>query len=1221
MRNLSKIVFINSANIPYSEIRLDGNVHFIGTQGVGKSSILRAILFFYNASPIHLGIPKEKKNFDNFYFPYSNSFLIYEIQRETGAYCIAASRSMGRICFRFIDSTYDKRWFIGDNHKVIDDWSEIRTRINNYSGVNPSKMIKTFDFFRDIIYGNNRRPDMVEFRKYAILESSKYQNIPRTIQNVFLNTKLDADFIKETIIKSMTEENASIDLEYFRGQIREFENEYNDIYLWIKTESNGINLKTKLAHEVVKKYNAIRYSKKRISELREELNFALKKCIEDKPEIENEIRSIKEELDRQNRLLNEEDQKFMKERDDLNKEINVLEDKIKTCRKRKKEYSDMNIAEIIIRVSKEEELFLEKEKTEEIRNQLIAGSNNIDLKYRHIEEAIKTTAVARINKLKSDFAETEKNIAQKERELNLKEKKNNDSIRATFSDKISTIGEKITDIRENINREYVKREKILHTIYYGKDISERETLILKLESEIFKYETERKSLNKEIVSLQDEENLLIERCELKHNSIIDRLSSEESEAESRLNKIKGTLDNYNGSLCEWLSDNVKDWQSNIGKVVDKDNILYSKLLSPQLCESSNNIFGIKLDLSGVDKEIATPELLKLHKRDEELKIKNFDMQMESQIDARERELKEIKDKQNRKEKEIIDKVQNLGLNIYEAQEHIKKCKVEILDYNKRASEKRSLILKNIDKTIDDLTCQLKSAQSELEQSKNAQARSLKALEREYKDALELLRKEFSEAEDKNKHSRDEIEEKKKKDLALNETARLSELETSGTDINTLNHYESRIKEISHELEYIKKHRSIVSDYEKDKRELFEKENEFNNAKKDFEQKLTILHEKYTIRKIKLDNEAKQINGNLNDKENLLSENEANIKQANAFISDQTLNPLEDRTNFDRATENSCKEIINDLTSRIISQSSDIKSFKMIVNSFKDGFSSRNLFNFKTGLVSDYEFMDFAAGLDCFLENNMLQEYQKRISERYIDIIRRIAKETSDLTKSSSEINKVINEINADFSKDNFVGAIKNISLRQLASENKLVQLLLTIKDFNEENQYNMGEVDLFSQDSRSEVNSKAVEYLSRFMKALQNEPDTKILGLADSFKLEFRIIENDNDTGWIEKISNVGSDGTDILVKAMINIMLINVFKERVSHKFGDFRIHCMMDEIGKLHPNNIKGILKFANERNILLINSSPTTFNADDYKYTYLLEKEKDNRTRVISLIRHLN
>lgn len=28
---------------------VDGNVHFAGTQGVGKSTVLRALLFFYNA--------------------------------------------------------------------------------------------------------------------------------------------------------------------------------------------------------------------------------------------------------------------------------------------------------------------------------------------------------------------------------------------------------------------------------------------------------------------------------------------------------------------------------------------------------------------------------------------------------------------------------------------------------------------------------------------------------------------------------------------------------------------------------------------------------------------------------------------------------------------------------------------------------------------------------------------------------------------------------------------------------------------------------------------------------------------------------------------------------------------------------------------------------------------------------------------------------------------
>ena len=42
MKHLNKIIFLNSANIPYAEVMTDGNVHFAGTQGVGKSTLLRA---------------------------------------------------------------------------------------------------------------------------------------------------------------------------------------------------------------------------------------------------------------------------------------------------------------------------------------------------------------------------------------------------------------------------------------------------------------------------------------------------------------------------------------------------------------------------------------------------------------------------------------------------------------------------------------------------------------------------------------------------------------------------------------------------------------------------------------------------------------------------------------------------------------------------------------------------------------------------------------------------------------------------------------------------------------------------------------------------------------------------------------------------------------------------------------------------------------------------
>lgn len=62
MKYLNKIIFVNSANISYAEISVDGNVHFTGTQGVGKSTILRALLFFYNADKHRLGFNKDKNH-------------------------------------------------------------------------------------------------------------------------------------------------------------------------------------------------------------------------------------------------------------------------------------------------------------------------------------------------------------------------------------------------------------------------------------------------------------------------------------------------------------------------------------------------------------------------------------------------------------------------------------------------------------------------------------------------------------------------------------------------------------------------------------------------------------------------------------------------------------------------------------------------------------------------------------------------------------------------------------------------------------------------------------------------------------------------------------------------------------------------------------------------------------------------------------------------------
>src|SRR5699024_4640607 len=119
MRTLHKIVFINSASVQYAEMELNGNVHLTGTQGVGKSTLLRAILFFYNSNKTRLGIPREKQSFDEYYFPYQNSYIIYEVLRDEIPYCVLAYKVNGKTAFRFIDSAYKRELFIDENNRAF----------------------------------------------------------------------------------------------------------------------------------------------------------------------------------------------------------------------------------------------------------------------------------------------------------------------------------------------------------------------------------------------------------------------------------------------------------------------------------------------------------------------------------------------------------------------------------------------------------------------------------------------------------------------------------------------------------------------------------------------------------------------------------------------------------------------------------------------------------------------------------------------------------------------------------------------------------------------------------------------------------------------------------------------------------------------------------------------------------------------------------------------
>jgi hypothetical protein len=413
------------------------------------------------------------------------------------------------------------------------------------------------------------------------------------------------------------------------------------------------------------------------------------------------------------------------------------------------------------------------------------------------------------------------------------------------------------------------------------------------------------------------------------------------------------------------------------------------------------------------------------------------------------------------------------------------------------------------------------------------------------------------------------------------------------------------------LNYIKNNERIVIEFDKDKRDLFDKIPQLKADKASLEIKQKTITDEHQLERRKLDEKYLVQKAVVVSVKTTIDAFEVDEEKFDVFKKSETFDGIATYFSEEMITfkeEKSAVILIDELNAKHYKGIETLNELRQSTNAFNGNFSEHNIFSFKVKLNDDEEFLTFAAELKEFIEADKIDVFEKRVNERFASIIRLIGRETTELNSKEAEIEKIIKKINDDFLAKNFVQAIKEMEMRTQKSSNPIVKLLMQIKEFNDENTLILGASNLFTSSDTSSKNQKAVDLLKQLVKELEKSK-SGTLTLSESFDLQFKIVENDNDSGWVEKLSNVGSEGTDVLVKAMINILLLNVFKDSASKKFKDFKLHCMMDEIGRLHPNNVKGILRFANERNILLINGSPTSQNATDYKYTYKLAKEQSN------------
>ena len=1212
MRALRKIIFVNSANIRYAEVKLDGNVHFIGTQGVGKSTLLRAILFFYNADKLHLGIPKEMKSFDEFYLPHANSYIVYEVEHEHGPFSILVFRSSGRACYRFIDAAYKKEWLIDEHGEVTAEWKVIRDRLND---AYPSKIIDRYEQYRDILYGNKQAVGK-EFVRFQLLETNRYQNIPRSIQNVFLNSRLDANFIKDIIIRSMSEEEANIDLGYFRRQVSDFEQEYKDISCWYKTNQKGESVVRKQADAVVKAYHELLYMKQQIEELCGELRYAERVTRKRLPLIDAKIGKLMQELDRQNRLLSEVQQKHDAEKATLNQKQGVVNEKLRCTKERKEYYANHQIDVVMNRCAQEPVVKTELDALKDKLADLTASFNDVTTKYKALRQNI------------NNQFDTFKHIQQQRILVYGQEKQNTEErllkeYNATRAEIEQAFAEKIVSAKDAIDAIKTEQndcDKELLKLKYFVPFKEEKKALAQQQNELQLNEKALEGqigkLKADVIRIQAEYDKKEAEINADYTRQLDKKQKQTDAVVEQIQTIDALIDSIKGSLYEWLEDNKPNWEQNIGKVINEERILYQTGLHPQKADGAS-LYGVKLDLMDFPLNVRKPKQLKDEKDALENKLKQARTEYAEILNSQEKTIEDLKRLFTPKIKDLRLQKSNVETELNMIPQKRKGIIVKIEDYDAKAKqiieERQNELSNRQQKLAHDLT----SEQDALEKINTDKQKQLKSVEKKHNDAkvdnVKLHAKRVAEINAETKIREQEAD----AELQKLKQQEMDELKGRGVNTALVEDCKAKISKADDELKYIEQNRKLVYDYKRDKEELFDQEDNLKSQKKGLAERIIQLDEKYGKRKQKHEQQITSFGKELSERREEKKRLEDELEKAERFAHDENLCPTMLAEAKEKQTLRTPGQAVDELMGIIVSRQSKHNQFKQSINVFKSNFSAKNTFSFRTELTIDEDYLDFANNLDDFLINNKLEEYRRRTSERYVNILARVSKEMGELTRHESDVDKIIHDINNDFKERNFVGVIKLIALQSVPSADKMVQLMKRIKEFNDDNQFVMGEMNLFSTANRDDVNQKAVGHLLDFMKSLTDNPSRQYLTLSDLFQLQFRIIENDNDTGWADKLSHVGSEGTDTLVKAMINIMLINVFKEKVSRKFGDFRIHCMMDEIGKLHPQNIKGILDFANARNILLINSSPTTYNVSDYRYTYLLQKDSKSKTIVHPLI----
>ena len=1241
MKGIVSYHLIHIAAFLYSKCNIDGHCQFIGHNGNGKTTNLRVPLYFYNPSGDSRdhAIERSKYSFNDFYFKGERSFIVYEVcrgklpDRSWDLYHIAVNRKSGAPRFTFIDAPFDKQLFQNANGHICNE----RELLGNLqiAGIK-SESVNSYEAYRSIIYGADYHPRFKRF-VYAFPKANTEKHlrtIPKILSAIFRAENSKTETLKDALIASLGEEEASIDLRQTGKEMKQFKRDREELMLLEAQIGRITTICSSFAE--YKDYRA---------------------------DSHNIVRRIHECLPRAEHCVNMEsvsiqtlEAELLKAEKDFEKAIEQVTEALKECTLR--EGSLTQTLEAIREIQKQypEETLKAWEKSERdlpTLNQTfekydsrlsVLNKHNKDVqeKYKALEERTRTS----FGKLHQEAIDTYQTIAiECTKQIGILHDESRTmtaELRASFDAERERLNQLESDLRVKETDFKRLKERLRLDDFRGPAIRDLRTQCSKLKSELAINQSESKSLLEKHQAIGHRRESRLLQIGQKFDPQIQQWEAEAANLQAQIDRLLPIIDRYAGSLLEAVD--LEGVQPEIFRAVVNETVLLERaesLIKQGEQSPKTALLGLHIDTESLPAA-------------SELSLEAAKQKLATLTTGREAfEAKIAKEKSSKQEElDVLGENHQLALKEHQKfADHVR-------------SESRRL--------LSELEASQETLDSELELQKEEFAAKLKELESAHREASQdhiratKKRKEYGqlcftqEAEVKQRYDHKiETTQKEEQAAALRRDTELQSIEKRlDHDLEELNSEKAeelkagsdqpneiaRIQELfdhaEKSLETAKDDAQKLAAYREHSLPTVEKLPETLSSLEDNNAQKSELEGKKESETERLKQQKEQIDQKLGahkDRHKKATDDIEAFHDWTAHEEEDTTPTITEKTVFNYApgdiqlqivqhqqTKNRMHDLWSGKPDTRTSQIHDCgikRNVEYLVSLFKEG----NRFNFPRTFEVDEdvrEFIDYK--LSIMLSTDSLDKERKQVLEAFRLTMRNLSREYEQLEDSKARLSRILGAIQRSIANDGiFVASINSIEFDLQNSKSRASALRETLKTCLE--RLDPSRIDLDTAQSDLFAHKPTMNEIVSLMDQVQtisdeiNDHNIERIRLGDLVDFVIRITENGISHGWKPLIQGVGSEGTGALAKFIIYSGILSHFKKAVYKNADELHLHCTIDEIGKIYAGYVTELLNYCRKLGIYLATAQPNTHSKPgDFERTFIIDRnEKTQRARVTPVI----